>query len=313
MRGADARPLGRSGLDACLIKLARGAGGRRKTLDLITLPFSSATDGRERRCFARAREPLDSLDVVGRTEDILYHASLCPVEMLVMIGNGDGLRTRKNRLDVVLSLTHPAENFMFRFDGFGGGELAARNALRPLDYLKFSGSHAGIKISAHLGMGDLAHAPAKSIADERTFVHNRLALEVLVAGKGERFSNTLKRVNGFLLVLTPFLCGPNNGLGLVPKVCRQLRVGGHAFSRRKNLFAVARRVRGDLGSLLSRAARAFEVLANLLAAGTGGVKVFLRIAPNLGGAAPPGRDFITELADPISQLGLIDGRRKLLR
>ena len=280
--------------------MARGAGGRRKTLDLITLPFSSATDGRERRCFARAREPLDSLDVVGRTEDILDHASLCPVEMLVMIGNGDGLRTRKNRLDVVLSLTHPAENLMFCFDGFRGGELAARNALRPLDDLKFSGSHAGVKISADLGMGDLAHAAAKPVADERTFIHNRLALEVLVAGKGERFSNTLKRVNGFLLMLRPFMRGPNNGLGLVSKVCRQLPVGGHDFSGRMNLFAVARRVRGDLGSLLPRAARAFEVLANLLAAGTGCVEVFLRVALNLGGAAPPCRDFITELAYSIS-------------
>ena len=28
------------------------------------------------------------------------------VEMRVLVGNGDGLRTRKNRLDMVLSLTH---------------------------------------------------------------------------------------------------------------------------------------------------------------------------------------------------------------
>src|SRR5580698_6886782 len=147
--------------------------------------------------------------------------------MLVMIGNGDGLRTRKNRLDVVLSLTHPPQNLMFCFDGFRGGELAARNALRPLDYLKFSGSHAGIKISAHLGMGDLAHAPAKAIADERTFVHNRLALEVLVAGKGERFSNTLKRVGGLLLMLRPFSGRANNRLGLVSKVSRQPPVRRH--------------------------------------------------------------------------------------
>ncbi len=164
--------------------MARGAGGRRKTLDLITLPFSSATDGRERRCFARAREPLDSLDVVRRTEDILDHASLCPVEMLVMIGKGDGLRTRKNRLDVVLPLTQPPQNLMLCFDGFRSGELAARNALRPLDYLKFPGSHAGVKIGADLGMSDLAHAAAEPVPDQRTFIHNRLALEVLVAGKG---------------------------------------------------------------------------------------------------------------------------------
>ena len=87
-----------------------------------------------------------------------------------MIGKGDGLRTRKNRLDVVLPLTQPPQNLMLCFDGFRSGELAARNALRPLYYLKFSRSHAGVKISAHLGMGDLAHAPAKAIADERTSV-----------------------------------------------------------------------------------------------------------------------------------------------
>src|ERR1019366_8723222 len=117
------------------------------------------------------------------------------------VGNGDGLRTRKNRLDVVLSLTHPTENFMFRFDGFGGGELTAGNALIPLDDSKFPGSQAGIKIGADLGMGDLAHAAAEPIADQGTFIHNRLALEVLVTGKGERFSNALKGVEGLLLVL----------------------------------------------------------------------------------------------------------------
>src|ERR1039457_4452105 len=98
------------------------------------------------------------------------------------VGNGDGLRTRKNRFDVVLSLTHPTENFMFRFDGFGGGELTARNALIPLNDLKFPGSQAGVKIGADLSMGDLAHAAPESVADQRSLIHNRLALEVLVTG-----------------------------------------------------------------------------------------------------------------------------------
>jgi len=45
-----------------------------------------------------------------------------------------------------------------------------------------------------------------------------------------------------------------------------------------NLLAVACRVRSDLGSFLPRAARAFEVLTNLLAPGTGSVEVFLCIS-----------------------------------
>ncbi len=93
--------------------------------------------------------------------------------------------TRKNRLDMVLALTHPPKNVTFSFDSLGGGELTARNALRPLDNLKLSGCQAGVKIGADLGVGDLSHAAAESVADQRTFIYNRLALEVLVAGKGK--------------------------------------------------------------------------------------------------------------------------------
>jgi len=137
---AGEEPLQGSGFDARLIQLARGAGGRGKALNLIALLFRGAADDCERGCLARAGEALDSLDEIRRTEDIFDHALLCPVEMWVMVGNGDGARTGKNRLDMILSLTHPAENFLFRCNGFGSGELTARNALRPLDYLKFSGS-----------------------------------------------------------------------------------------------------------------------------------------------------------------------------
>ena len=231
----------------------------------------------------------------------------------MLIGKGDGLRTRKNRLDIVLSLTDSADNFMFRLDGFGGGELTAGNALRALDDLKFSGGQAGVKIGADLGMGDLAHPATEPVADQRTFIHNRLALEVLVAGKGERFSNTVKRVDRFLLMLRPFPRCAYNSVGLVPKVCRQLPMRGHHLSRRMDLLAVTRRVRSDLGSFLPRAARAFEVFTNLLASGTGCVEVFLRVALDLRRAAPPCRDFVTELAQTVGQLGLIDRRGKLLR
>src|SRR5882724_9909049 len=80
-----------------------------------------------------------------------------------------------------------------------------------------------------------------------------------------------------------------------------------------NLLAVTGRVRGDLGSFLPGAACAFEVLTNLLAPWTGWVEVFLRVALNLWRAAPARRDFVTKLAQFVSQLGLIDGRGELLR
>src|SRR5208337_2795341 len=107
----------------------------------------------------------NSLNAVRRAEHVLHHGLLCSVEVRVLVGSGDGLRTRQNRLNMVLSLTDSADNFMFRLDGFRGGELTAWNALRTLDYLKFSGSHAGVEMGADLGMGDLAHAAPEPVAD----------------------------------------------------------------------------------------------------------------------------------------------------
>src|ERR1022692_3317720 len=231
----------------------------------------------------------------------------------MLVGNGDGLRTRKNRLDVVLSLTHPAENFLFRCNGFGGGELATRNALSPLNDLEFPRSQAGLKIGPDLGMGNLAHPATEPIADQRTFVYHCLALEVLVTGEGERFSNTVKRVDGLLLMLRPFTGCAYNRLGLVSEVCCQFPVRGHDLTRRMNLLAVPSGVRSDLGSFLSRAASAFQVFTDLLAAGTRCVEILLRVALDLRRTAPPCRNFVTELAQPVRQLGLIDGSGKLLR
>src|SRR5579859_3540894 len=80
-----------------------------------------------------------------------------------------------------------------------------------------------------------------------------------------------------------------------------------------DLLAVASRVRCDFRGFLARAACAFEIFTNLLASGTGCVEVFLGIALDLGSAASPCCDLVTELAYSVGQFGLINGRGKLLR
>src|SRR5208337_2017266 len=72
-------------------------------------------------------------------------------------------------------------------------------------------------------------------------------------------------------------------------------------------------VGGDFGGLFSCAARASEVFTNLLAARTGCVEILLRVSLDLWGAASSSRNLITELAQFVGQLGLIDGRGELLR
>ena len=147
-----------SGVDTGLLQLFRGARGRGEAFDLIALRFRRAADDGERGGLARAGKTLDSLDAVGRAEHIFDHALLRVVEMFMPVGNGDGLRARKNWLDLIFPLAHPMKNFLFGGDGFGGGELTARNALLPLDDLEFPGRQSGVKMGAHLVMGDLAHA-----------------------------------------------------------------------------------------------------------------------------------------------------------
>src|ERR1700722_6214116 len=80
-----------------------------------------------------------------------------------------------------------------------------------------------------------------------------------------------------------------------------------------NFFAVARGVRRDLRGFFSRPTGAFEILPNLLAAGTGCIEVFLRVALDFRRAAAPCRDFVSKLAQFVGQLGLIYGCGKLLR
>jgi hypothetical protein len=76
-------------------------------------------------------------------------------------------------------------------------------------------------------------------------------------------------------MLEPSARGTNDGFRLVPKGGSKLAMRSHDIGWRMNLFAVACGVRGDLSRLLSGAACALQILANLLAARTRCVKVFL--------------------------------------
>jgi hypothetical protein len=151
--------------------------------------------------------------------------------MRVLIGKGDGVWTREDWFSMVLSLTHRADNFMFRLDGFRSGEVTTGNAFRSLNDLKFPGSQTSLKIGANLSVGDLTHTTAEPVADQRTFIHDRLPLKVLVTSKGQRFSNAVKNVDWPLLMLRPFTRRAYNSVRLVPKVCGQFSVCCHHLAR----------------------------------------------------------------------------------
>jgi hypothetical protein len=161
--------------------LTGGTGGRGEALDLVAVRFGGASDHGKCSRFARAGQTLDTLNAVRRTEYILNDTLLSAVEMGMLIGNSDGLLARQSRLDLVLSLAHAADDLALSLDGFGSGELTGRYALRPLDYLKFTGSQAGIQVAAHLGKCHIAHASAEAVANQCPFIDDCLPFKVFVA------------------------------------------------------------------------------------------------------------------------------------
>ncbi len=101
-------------------------------------------------------------------------------------------------------------------------------------------------------------------------------------------------------------------IGLIAELGGKLAVRRKHFGGGMNLFLVAGGVRGDLRGLRPLIAGSFKVLAYLLAARAGGVKVLLRVAFDLRRAASSRLDLIAEIAQPVGQLRLIDGGSKLL-
>src|ERR1700720_4548268 len=86
------------------------------------------------------------------------------------------------------------------------------------------------------------------------------------------------------------------------------------IARRSPLASTARLRSHPCGkSPWAMAARAFEVLTNLLAARTGCVEVFLPIPFDPGRPPPARRNLVSELAQFVGEFGLINGGGELLR
>jgi hypothetical protein len=137
---------------------------------------------------------LEALYAVRGAENIFDHAFLCAIQLRVPIGNLDCFPTCDHGRKMVLPFAHATNNFLFGFDSPGGGEMTARNGLRPVDGLKFTGSHAGREIHAYLAVSDLAHAAAQRITDDCPFIDNGLPFKVLVAGECDSLANPLERI-----------------------------------------------------------------------------------------------------------------------
>ena len=103
------------------------------------------------------------MNAVGRTQNIFDHALLSATEVWMLVGHLDRLRAGHHGLDLVLSFAHTADDFMLGLDGFGSGELATWETLRPFNDLELPGCKSAAEVRDHLRIG-YAHATAECIA-----------------------------------------------------------------------------------------------------------------------------------------------------
>jgi len=80
--------------------------------------------------------------------------------------------------------------------------------------------------------------------------------------------------------------GSYNLVGLIAVLGGKLTMRGEDFGSRKDLLAVAGRVRGDLRCLVALEATALDVGSDLLAAGARGIEIFLCVSLDLRRSAP---------------------------
>ena len=184
--------------------------------------------------------------------------------------------------------------------------------MRTLDSLKLSSRETGIKIAAHLAIGDLSHAAAECVADKRTLIDDGLPLEVLIARKRQGFTRPSIELTGVCLMLNRSRAARTTASAWFPNSAASLRCAAITSASNESP-SVARGVRSDLGRLLPNAASALQIRANLLAPRARCVEIFLRVALDLRRSASANGDLVTKLAKPVSQLGLIDGSGELLR
>ena len=158
---------------------------------------------------------------------VFYNALLRAVEMRMLISSSNGLRTRKGRFHLPFPLDHPLQDFVLSLNSFRGGELACRCPGGILENLEFAAREPGIKIGSYLGVGSLAHATPKAVANEHTLIDNRFTFKVLVPRKRERLANSVYDLNRPFQVLLSFPRCTNDCLGLMAKFSRESTMRCH--------------------------------------------------------------------------------------
>jgi len=160
-----------------------------------------------------------------------------------------------------------------------GRELAARFMLLAGCDLELARGHSLLEMAPYLAVRQVAHATPEGIAHDIPLIGDGFTLEVAALGESHRFLSPFRcRCEGLPFhAVCPISCLLDDSIRLIAELRGDLPVSGQYLGRGMNFLLVAGGVGGNLRRLWPRKAALFEVLPNLLAAGAGGVKIFLRV------------------------------------
>jgi hypothetical protein len=220
-------------MNAGLFKLLGSAGGRRETFDLIAGELRPRTDDRKCGRFTGPGDSLNSLHPVVGGQHFFDDLLLPAIEVSVPLRQGKRVPNRQHRFDLVLSISHLANDIILGSYGLGRCELPACLMRATANGGELPSSMTRFEIAAHERIGCFAHSSAKRITHQEAFVHDRLALKVLISGERNGLLSPQRTVAKRVQMQGAFAGCMDNRVGLIAEVRPELPVGGENFLRRQ--------------------------------------------------------------------------------
>jgi hypothetical protein len=215
------------GLDPGIGQRLRRAGRGREAFHLVPVPLRALADDGQRRRLARARDSIQTHDLLAGEKYLIDRLALPRIQLRVPVF---GFETNSSRNQHGIAVAAPVA-FLHVADGLAlhaqhrrGRVLRARPS--ALDGAELARLHPALELLPHLGRRGLPHAAVERRFQNVAPVLDRRSLENMIAGIGH---GPLRRLVGFVDVPLSLLLSMLPRLryylvGLMPVLCGQLPV-----------------------------------------------------------------------------------------
>jgi hypothetical protein len=226
-------PLQCARFHAGLGQLVSSAGCRREALDVVPLTFRSVANRRERRRLSGAGGAFERRHVIAARQNLLDGPPLALVQVRVLARDRVARALRHEVGMLTLASTHPVDGLWLELHHRGRREGPTWRAWLVLDLDEFASLNAPLDFVPDVVDARVSTRSLQRIAQDRPFLHDRLALQIAIARKGD---GPPRDIQPLMLVLNSMgatvLRGFNNVGGLVTEPIGEILVAPlHLFMR----------------------------------------------------------------------------------